>query len=82
MRFVHHLTATCTHHPYPITHNSTPSGPLRAAVIDQPKGFGYFATYAVPSKIIKVNLGTGNNLPTRASALTLNSGENYVSAGR
>lgn len=72
---------TYIHRPHPVTHTLT-TGPLRAAVIDQPQGFGYFATYTVPSKIVKVDLGIGNNLPTRASALTLNSGEDYVSAGR
>ena len=57
------------------------SGPLKAAVIDKPNNMGYFATYTNPSKIVKVDLGTGSNLPTRVNALTLNTNESYVSSG-
>ena len=60
----------------------TTTGPLKAAVIDQPKQFGYFATYTAPSRIIKVALGVGNAAPTRVSVRNLNTGEDYVSAGK
>lgn len=57
------------------------TGPLKAAVIDQPNNVGYFATYTDPSVIVKVDLGAGNSLPTRLSALTLNTNDSYVSSG-
>ena len=58
------------------------TGPLKAAVIDKANMVGYFATYTAPSIIVKVSLGAGNTLPTRISALTLNAGEDYISAGK
>jgi hypothetical protein len=47
---------------------------LRGAVIDASAGYAYFATYTSPAKVVKVNLGTFG----RNSAVTLDSGENYV----
>lgn len=48
---------------------------LVSAVLDANAGFAYFGTGTTPGRVIKVALGTGNASPTRAGAVTLNSGE-------
>ncbi|MBK7496679.1 MAG: hypothetical protein IPI28_15285, partial [Candidatus Omnitrophica bacterium] len=51
---------------------------VSSAVIDPEAGYAYFGTATLtnnPGRVVKVELGTGNNPPTRVGAVTLNSGE-------
>jgi len=49
---------------------------LSSAVIDRAAGQAWFGTYTAPGRVVKVALGTG--APSRLSAVTLNSGEDYL----
>ena len=51
----------------------------RAAVIDLVNRYAYFGcTSTAPGRIVKIALGTGNNLVTRVGALSLNAGEDSL----
>jgi hypothetical protein len=54
---------------------------LFSGVMDLANNHAYFGTYSTPGRVIKVDLGSGVEPPTRLGALKLNDGENLLIAG-
>ncbi len=54
---------------------------LTTVVVDPVNGYGYFGGSTSPGVVVKVDLGTGDDPPTRVGGLTLNPGEDGIGSG-